>query len=527
MFRDFFARRPRIPYFKESVPLPICMGLSFFFALVFQFNAGVFLPVATQMSSMWGWLKEDVQMAAYASFIGMTLIFPILFRLKFRFPTRKILLTVCPILIACNLISMQTRNVYLLVAVCFVSGIFRMWGTFECFSNVRLSVSPSGNFSIFYPVIYIIVLESIQLSGLVAVHISDWANWQYMHWFVIGMLCVVWFLVFTLTRTIRLFRKVPLYGIDWLVGAIWAIFLFSVIFLCIYGEYYDWLDSPLIRTSIVVAVVALLININRMFRLSRPYISPQVFRYPHFPTVLFLFLMLCFFLTTSNVLQEMFMRSILKYDSLNAVSINWCVFAGIICGSATVFYRQAIMGEGYKLLIYLGFLLLVVYQYCLYFLIHPNLNIESLYLPNFLRGIGYGILYVCLTIYVAKSVPFQYFFQGLCVLSFIRTSIAIPLGNSILGRWMRYLQQDNLGLLSRNLDNVRDWAPQVPLKQLYSEVSMQATLLSLKELYGWICIVGTLFLLCLFAYRIWIKSWRVSHHVLRKVTSQYPEQWLS
>ena len=113
MFRDFFERRPRIPYFKESVSLPICMGLSFFFALVFQFNAGVFLPTATQMSSMWGWLKEDVQMAAYASFIGMTLIFPILFRLKFRFPTRSILLTVCPILIACNLISMQTRNVYL------------------------------------------------------------------------------------------------------------------------------------------------------------------------------------------------------------------------------------------------------------------------------------------------------------------------------------------------------------------------------------------------------------------------------
>lgn len=239
MFRDFFERRPRIPYFKESVPLPICMGLSFFFALVFQFNAGVFLPTATQMSSMWGWLKEDVQMAAYASFIGMTLIFPILFRLKFRFPTRSILLTVCPILIACNLISMQTRNVYLLVAVCFVSGIFRMWGTFECFSNVRLSVSPSGNFSIFYPVIYIIVLESIQLSGLVAVHISDWANWQYMHWFVIGLLCIVWFLIFTLTRSIRLFPKKPLYGIDWLGGALWGVFLFAVIFICIYGEYYD------------------------------------------------------------------------------------------------------------------------------------------------------------------------------------------------------------------------------------------------------------------------------------------------
>lgn len=75
---------------------------------------------------------------------------------------------------------------------------FRMWGTFECFSNIRLSVTPSGNFSVFYPVIYIIVLESIQLSGLVAIHISDWANWQYMHWLVIGLLAVVWLCVFFL-----------------------------------------------------------------------------------------------------------------------------------------------------------------------------------------------------------------------------------------------------------------------------------------------------------------------------------------
>lgn len=94
---------------------------------------------------------------------------------------------------------MHTENLALLVITCFISGFFRMWGTFECFSNTRLSVTPSGNFSVFYPVIYIVVLESIQLSGLVATHISDWSNWRYMYWFVIGLLCVVWLCVFLLT----------------------------------------------------------------------------------------------------------------------------------------------------------------------------------------------------------------------------------------------------------------------------------------------------------------------------------------
>ena len=42
--------RPQIPYFKEFLPTPVCIGLSLFFAMVFQFNGGVFLPAATQMS---------------------------------------------------------------------------------------------------------------------------------------------------------------------------------------------------------------------------------------------------------------------------------------------------------------------------------------------------------------------------------------------------------------------------------------------------------------------------------------------
>lgn len=498
-------QRPRILYFKEFIPTPVCILLSLFFAMVFQFNGGVFLPTSTQMSSALGCLKEDVMMAGYASFIGMTVIFPILFRLKFRFTTRRIFLTVCPVLIVCNLITMQSQNIAVLIATCFVSGFFRMWGTFECFSNIRLSVTPSGNFSVFYPVIYIIVLESIQLSGLVATHLSDWANWQYMHWLVIGLLIVVWFCVFFLTRPFRMAKKMPLYGIDWTGALLWTLVLFAIVFVCIYGEYYDWLDSPLIRGCLVTAVVATLININRMCTLRHPYIDPQVLTYRHFPTILFLFLMLCLFLTTSSVLQETFMRSILRYDMLNAVSLNWCVFAGILAGAGIVFYRQAVLHKGYKLLITVGFILIVVYQYYMYFLIHPNLNIESLYFPNFLKGIGHGVLYISLTIYIAKTVPFKHFFQGLCVLSFIRTSIATPLGTAILNRWLKYMEQENIGLLSQNMDQVKEWAPDVSLRQLYDTVSQQTLLTSLKELFGAVCIVGTIFLIFLLSQKFWRK----------------------
>lgn len=35
-------QRPRILYFKEFIPTSVCILLSLFFAMVFQFNGGVF-----------------------------------------------------------------------------------------------------------------------------------------------------------------------------------------------------------------------------------------------------------------------------------------------------------------------------------------------------------------------------------------------------------------------------------------------------------------------------------------------------
>lgn len=70
---------------------------------------------------------------------------------------------------------------------------------------------------------------------------------------------------------------------------------------------------------------------------------------------------------------------------------------------------------------------------------------------------------------------------------------------------MRHLQQENIGLLSRHIDGIRDWMPQISIKDLYITVSQQTMLTSLKELFGIVCIFGTLFLICIFTYHVWRK----------------------
>ncbi len=211
------------------------------------------------------------------------------------------------------------------------------------------------------------------------------------------------------------------------------------------------------------------------------------------------------------------MTSVLGYDSLNAISLNWYVFVGILIGSATVFYRQVVLRKGFKFLIYVGFLLILVYQYYMYFLIDLDLNIESFYLPNLLKGIGHGILYICLTIYIAKSVPFKHFFQGLCVLSFIRTSVATPLGTAILNRSLKYMQQDNIGLLSRNIDQgFTSQSTSWGFYDLYAEVVHQTMLTSLKEFFGVVCILGSVFLLGVFLFHPIRSRWHYYQRRRRK-----------
>ena len=247
---------------------PVRVCLCVFFALSFQFSGGIYLSAVSEMVGDLALLQEDIMMTGYASFVGMTMIFPVLFRLKFRFTARSMLMVICPVLVVCNFITMSTESLPVLVITSFIAGTFRMWGTFECFSNMQLSLTANRDFTIFFPFIYAIILGSIELSGLLTVNLSWYMDWRYMHLFIMGLLLFVWLLVTLLTRHFRLAPPVPLKGIDWIGWALWSIFLLCGIFVCEYGRHYDWFDSPYIRMAAAVCAVSLLLSVMRMFRMK-------------------------------------------------------------------------------------------------------------------------------------------------------------------------------------------------------------------------------------------------------------------
>jgi MFS transporter, DHA2 family, multidrug resistance protein len=481
--------------FREFVPEKLRFWLLLFSAVIFQFSGGIYLSLTHHMVGSLALMQEEVMMAGYASFAGMTLVFPLLFRLKFRFTTKTILLAVPAGLIVCNLITMSTGFLPVLVIVCFIAGALRMWGTFECLSTIQLKITSTRDFAVFFPVVYMIVLGSIQLSGITAGYISYFFRWEYMHLFIIGLLLLIVFCALTVIVPIRLMPKQPLAGIDWISAFLWSLFLMLGIFVLEYGEHYDWFDSSYIRFAAVYALTVLCIILHRAKTIQNPYIDLKAFSHRHVYTILFLFAAMNILLASPTILQNTFTSAVLHYDQLASLSLNWPVLAGIAAGAIFSYVTLVKMQWGYKRMTSIGFALILGYLLFLYFLISPDTNREALYLPLFLRGAGDTILEITLTVYAARTVSFMFFFQVLTIFGLVRTGFGIPLGTSIMGHAMSFSMKQNILSLSSEIDLQNPAVTSMPFDILTDRIQTQALLVSIKEIYGYAAIAGVVILI--------------------------------
>lgn len=505
----------RIMAFKEFVPDWLRFTILLLLTLVFQFSNSIYLTNLNEVVGGKALTTEDIKLMSAASFIGMTLIFPALFRIKFRFMSRTILLSASAVIIVGNIISMYSENVLVLLATSFIVGAFKMMGTFECLSSIQLIITPKRDFTVFFSVVYLIVLGSIQLSGLLTAEISNLFNWQYMHILIVELQLVFMILIYFLMRPIRLMKKFPLYQIDWFGMGLWSLVLILLNFIFEYGKRLDWLDSQYIRIAILTTIILLICAIQRMFGIRRPYIMPEVFRYKNLIKALVLLAVLQIFLSTSNVILNVYIGGILHYDILHSTSLNWMVFFGVLLGAAFAFYWMSIYRGSYKIIFFIGFLAFVLHHFILYFIFQPGVAKEDLYLPYLLRGFGYVALYIGIALYAAEGIPFPHFFPSLAMLGFVRTAVGGTIANSLCTNVLQYLQKKDLMLLSSNMDLVNstsnyvmrgainqsitsgmtiEQAQTAATNTLYGVTNMQAMLLSWKEFFGWVTLFGIIVL---------------------------------
>ncbi len=509
-----------LPDIRDFVPEKLKPWIMIAMLMVVQVCGGVYLAAVAEISGSTALLHEDIMMAGYATLVGMALTFTIMFRLKFRFTTKVGLMICAAVLIACNLVTMHTTSVPLLVATCFVAGIFRMWATFFCNTVIQLWITPVRDMSVWFCYIQLIVQGAIQLSGLATTYVAWLSKWEYMHWVVIGLLLVMMLVLTTCFRTFQGMRKLPLYGIDWLGAALWGVTVMSALFVLVYGDHYDWFGSPCIRIAAAATVVSLALNIWRATFVRHPYIDLQTWRYPVVYMTFIIYIVLDLLLSPSHLFEHIYFESILGYDSLNTISLNWAVLAGVVFAAFFSWRTFARLKWSYKGTTALGFALCTAYLLIFYFTIDYNLPKEAFILPLFLRSAGYTIVAIVFLTVLMRIPIFPQFAQSLSVQAFVSASLGGTLGTAVLTHIFKHVMKSNALTLSATLDRVNPEAVHMPLGQLYGAVQRQAMIVSMKEICGALAIAG-IFCLLLFMLRESdiVRPYRVIHPTFAAIRS--------
>ena len=472
------------------IPEPLKPWLLILFIIVFNCTGGVYLAAVSDMVGSTQLLQEDIMMAGYASLVGMALFFAIMFRLKWAVRPKTTLGCCIWVLIAANLICMHTGSVLVLVGVSLVAGFFRMWAIYECNSTIQLWITPKRDMSIWFCYIYLMVNGTIQLTGIAALSFSVWASWHYMYWFIIGALLVIYLIVIVCYKGISVMPRLPLYGIDWVGMLLWGATAMSVLFICIYGEHFDWWNSEHVWLATVLAFVTFAMNWYRSTYLRHPYISFAIFKMPIVLTCVAIILVMDFLLAPSHLFEHALMEGVLGYDHLNTLTLNWVSIVGVVIGILFTWQTFARRKWTYQRMLVIAFSCFAFYLSYFYFVIDYNLPKEALYLPVIVRSAGYVIVAVLMLTANAR-LPFPYtFLQGLSFQNMFSAALAGPIGNAIVGRLLKVVTARNAIWLSEGLDRVEQSTSHTNLSELYGMVQVQPLLESMKEIYGWLLLVA-------------------------------------
>ena len=467
----------RVPSFNSYVPRRLQPWIYLLFAFIFQLSGGIYGGAMSHVMGEYSLMREDVLMVIMCNVVGVAMPFPFLFKMKFRFTNRSLLLNAALVIAVCNVLIVWTESLPVMCALSYIAGFFKLCGTFECMSNIQLWMTPKRDFTVFFPLLYCIVLGNIALSPWITEHlIYIYQDWRIINWTMAGAMFTVALVVYVTTHDFRFMKPLPFISVDYLGCLLWSAWMLEFIFFFNYGEYYNWLDSRVMRMDVVLFLVTGYFCISRMMHIRHPYISSEAWRYKRLIPLLILFAFVEFMGSTPKVLQTAFTGGVLHFGNLTTNVLNVVEWGAVIMGCLFCLLWCKVLHWKYTRLLTIGVAAMVGYPVMMYFLIDQGLPIERLYLPTALRSFGNAIFFCMLTVYLEELMPFQHFFMGLTMAGIIRNGPVATMCSGLFSFGIRHQMADNM---ARGLP--------------YD--ATQLLMISVRQLYGITCLIAIAVLL--------------------------------
>ncbi len=492
-----------------------------YLAFTFQLSNGVYLGGLNEMTGSLSLMREDILMCLYSGLCGLAFTFPILFRTKFRFTNRTLLLTSALGIAACNIAAMFVTFLPLLWMICFIAGCLKIQGTFECMSNIQLWMTPQRDFRVFFPLLHLWIMLSISVSDLLTVYFCYTSTWHYMSWLMIGIMLFNALWLFVCTHHFRFMKRLPFYSIDWLGAALWVLTVMQFAYICCYGEFYNWWESESVCTLSITTGLTLALALTRMHLIRHPYIEPKMWHNRQLPGIFILVLLIEVLLATESVLEELFFENGMGWHKHTKAMLDYSVMGGVICACLFALLWLKVWQRGRVKLIAIGLAAFVVYVLCFYFTISTEISMSQLYLPMFLRGFAATLLSIVLLYTIQSVMNFFVFFHSLAIFQTLHLVVGGVVGIACWSFGIRYLVADNVSRYGGCLDSLQ--LSPAEKQHHIGELMSQFQVAGVKQLYGIVAYVSIALLLAVMLYdsplrrdrRQWMPSWNAVGKVLR------------
>ena len=459
-----------MPMLKPWVPL--WLGLPLYFATVFsfQFSSGIYLGAFESYRGATGFMIEDIQYLLYANLAGMAVMFPMLFKMKFRFTNQQLLCGAAALVGICNAITMSTDNMAILIPVCFLEGMGKLQGTFEVMSNIQLWHNPTRDMGKFFPLLHIFLLTAIIGAQYMAAMWAYYMSWKMMHVWVIGTMCVV---ILIQQIFCRPFCPMPerqsLRGTDWPTALMVCIAMLLLTAILVYGDHLMWFRSPKINLMFGAMLMLLGVIAYRVKTLKHPYLEFPVLRY-HYVIPVFIVVMIAELLMGAEYsLEEILYCEVVKLSDLNKTYHELFALIGCYAGIGFCFlwFRYGKIRTQYLMAV--DFACIFAYAFLMYTRVDVITPIEHYHLAMACRGAALAITGIGLMWKLEHCIPsLPHFFMGLMMFNIIHMYLGGAESYGVYTTAFKHLMTEDM----------------------FRYNTMNATAMmtvAIKQIYGWIC----------------------------------------
>lgn len=529
--------------FYDWMPKPLgCLVLFLMFFPV-TFSGGAYMNNLAEMAGGMGVQNEGIQMASYATSIGMALFAPFMAGFMTVRRVKHVFMRAMLLLLALNAVIATTDNVVVTIAACLFIGFFRvmlmMNITFtlvkygmgiDALSQFVLTEEPSQEDrekaeharSWQMAGYYGVMLMIAQLGNVLTAYYAWHATWRHAYYVVMVMLLVALILVkFTMPNE----EKSVAYQWEWKkipVVVCLGVMMVSLCYVLVCGKTLDWFSSP----RIVYATAIFLVSTAGYFFLSTNHLGEDSMRWQimglknvWLSAMLFTVLMILF---SCSMFVSTFAKLSTQAGNFDAGMLaSWAIlgcFIGLLIAAAMAFARIH-----FRWILAVGFGLLFVADVYLYFQYQTEGSFDHIVVVTVINYAGLFIPYAMLVPLGMKHLPVRYMTTYIFVMLLFRNALAPVAGMSLYTNWLQERQQHYIHRLAQNVDYENQQAAtydygmrrmgqakggstleaqQLSATAMRGKITVQATLVAMRDITGttiWL-LVGTIAFVLFFPY---------------------------